>query len=283
MEPFFNQFIFEEIISAGMSIKTEERYQTFFKIVGEDLVDFSRIDDRAIRKIRVKLGQNRSPDTARGYVICLRKFITWAQDRGLVSKNLAEIKIPKREKRLLEIPTPQEIDALRQEISKKKRGYAEINRLRNIAIVEVLISSGLRNSELCALNRTSIRDLQMTVVGKSKNPRICFIGSQAQQAINDYLRTRTDKNPALFISNQNEKRITPQNLQRIFKNITQDITSTRFTPHSLRHFFATYLLDKGVDLCYISDLMGHESLDTTKIYTHYSNKKLREIYFSVMK
>lgn len=103
-------------------------------------------------------------------------------------------------------------------IAQKRRGYAEINRLRNIAIARVLYCSGLRVGELCRLNRNSIKDRQFTIVGKSKMPRICFINQAAEEAIEKYLKARTDKNPALFISNETENRITPGTIRRVLQN-----------------------------------------------------------------
>lgn len=96
------------------------------------------------------------------------------------------------------------------------------------------------------------------------------------------LELRTDKNPALFITNQTGKRLTPGNAQRIFRNLRQRCELGEIHPHTLRHSFATCMLAHGVDLCYIGDMMGHQSLDTTKMYTHYENPRLKKIHKSVM-
>ena len=120
----------------------------------------------------------------------------------------------------------------------------------------------------------------MTIVGKSLEPRLCFINRDTELAIHEYLNARNDIEPALFISNQNGKRITESNIQRIFQRVCENSNGKfeKVHPHTLRHCFATSMLDRGVDIVYIQDFMGHQSLDTTKIYTHYSNHKLREVY-----
>lgn len=276
------EFIFDEIFSKGLSIKTEERHRVFFKLliseIGDDLVNISHNN---LRKFREKLAVGRSADTVRGYIICLRKFLEWAIKTKKISidPNI-KINIPKREKRLLELPSNKELDDFYLELKNPRRGYSQVNRLRNVAIFHLILSSGLRNSEICGLNRNSIKNRQMTIIGKSKNPRLCFINEKTEIAISEYLNFRKDSDKALFVSNQNGKRITPQNLQRIFANACEKCKklNTKITPHTLRHCFATNLLEKQVELCYIADLMGHESLDTTKIYTHYSNEKLRQVY-----
>ena len=134
--------------------------------------------------------------------------------------------------------------------------------------------------EMSKLNKNSIKNRQMTIVGKSLEPRLCFINRDTELAIYEYLSARNDIEPALFISNQNGKRITESNIQRIFQRVCENSNGKfeKVHPHTLRHCFATSMLDRGVAIVYIQDFMGHQSLDTTKIYTHYSNNKLREVY-----
>lgn len=195
---------------------------------------------------------------------------------------IENIKIPRREKRRIEILTSAEVEDFIAEISKRKRGYSEQNRLRNIAIAKLIYCSGLRVSEVCRLNKNSIKNRQMTIIGKSLEPRLCFINKDTEDAIRDYLELRYDNEQALFISNQNGRRITESNIQRVFQRVCENSNGRfeRVHPHTLRHCFATRLLDRGVDIVYIQDFMGHQSLDTTKVYMHYSNNRLREVYES---
>ena len=185
--------------------------------------------------------------------------------------------IPRREKRTLDIPTEDEVEEFISIIAMKRRGYCNANRLRNVAIGRIIFSSGIRVSEVCSLNRNSIKNRQFTIVGKSRDSRICFIDSQTEKCIADY---RTDNNPALFISYQTEKRMTPGNVRNAFEAACarSDGQFVGIRPHALRRSFATKMLNKRVDLRYIGDLMGHADLNTTKVYTHYTNPQLRAIY-----
>ena len=282
----FSMYEEEEIIAGGLSKKTLESYVYAEKLASAYFGTDTRIEDVLpidVRAFYQHLLTWQRPDTARGNIGCLRAVVRLCVRRKLDMHTLPEdIKIPKREKRMIDFLTSIEAEEFIEVVAQKRRGYAEINRLRNIAIARVLFSSGIRVSELCTLNRNSIRNRQFSIIGKSKEPRLCFITPEAEEAIQKYLEERTDKNPALFISNETENRITPGTIRRIFQNACKRSEFEGVHPHTLRHSFATTLLDKGVDLIYISQLLGHESLDTTKMYTHYSNPKLKRIYDMAM-
>lgn len=270
-----------EIFSAGKSIKTDESYKYAGKLAAEFFSDvpITTITAKDVRQFYEHLLGWQKPDTARGNIICFRSVVRFCHHQKLeMMVEADEIKIPKREKREIQYLTEQEVREFIEVVAEKRRGYAEINRIRNIAIVTLLYATGLRVGELCKLNRNTIKNRQFTVVGKSKNPRICFITKEVEDLLKVYLDMRTDNNPALFISNQNEKRITPGNIRRIFQFACDRSDFENVHPHTLRHSFATKLLEKEVDLRYIADLLGHESLDTTKVYTHVTNPKLRRIY-----
>lgn len=276
----FEEYRRMEVIAAGLSSKTNESYIYAEKLAigyfGD--VEFAGIKLEDIVAFYEHLLEWQRPDTARGNIICLRAVVRYMKRRHGNKLDADDIKVPKREKRAVEYLTEPEVMEFIETVGIKRRGYAEVNRLRNVAIVELLYASGIRVGELCKLNRNSIKNGQFTVVGKSKEPRLCFISSRCEKALDAYFEARTDGNPALFISNQNGKRITPGNVRRVFQNVCAKSDFDGVHPHTIRHSFATYLLEKGVDLRYIADLMGHQSLDTTKIYTHYSNPRLKQIY-----
>lgn len=269
-----------EIIAAGLSSKTRESYIYAEKLAVSYFgnIEFSSIRAEDVVDFYEHLLSWQAPDTARGNIICLRAVARYMKRRHNNSLDPEDIKVPKREKREIEYLTETEVMEFIEVIGEKHRGYAEINRLRNIAIVELLYASGLRVGELCKLNRNSIKNRQFTVVGKSKEPRLCFINQRSENALDAYLKVRNDNNPALFISNQNERRITSGNVRRIFQNACTRSDFEGVHPHTIRHSFATLMLERRVDIRYIADLMGHRSLDTTKMYTHYSNPKLKQIY-----
>lgn len=269
-----------EVISRGLSPKTLESYIYAEKLVVEYFsdTDIKNITTVDVSKFYQYLCNHQRPDTARGNIICLRSVLKRCVRKGWLNLDVEDIKIPKREKRIINYLTELEVDRFISVVGEKCRGYSNFNRLRNIAIVSLLYDSGIRISELCSLNRNSIKERQFIVIGKSKNPRVCFITKKTERRIKDYLSLREDNERALFIANQTGKRITSDNVRKVFQNACDRSDFINIHPHTIRHSFATRLLDKEVDIRYIAELMGHESLDTTKMYTHFSNPKLKKIY-----
>ena len=281
----FEEYRHAEIISANLSPKTEESY-----IYAEKLVEgyfgniaITEIDARSVRCFYEHLLGWQKPDTARGNIVCLRSVIKWCKRHDLGVMAPEDIKVPKREKRTIEYLTSTEVEEFVDIMATPMKGYSSLNRTRNVLIVKLLYATGLRVSELCRLNRNSFRDRQTTVIGKSKMPRPVYITEEVEDLIEKYLKQRNDSETALLISNQTGKRITPGTVRRVFQNACDRSDFSGVHPHTLRHSFATKMLDRGVDLRYIADLMGHESLDTTRIYTHYTNPQLRKIYENAWK
>lgn len=187
--------------------------------------------------------------------------------------------------RLLDSVTPYWQDALAKGLAKTEES-AEFSRLRDGAILEILYSGGLRISEAVGLDLGSIDLLGgvMLIRGKGKKERYCAIGGPAERALRAYLSARNmrfnlpGKNAPLFL-NQEGGRLTARSFQRNFKfYLLQSGLSPEMTPHKLRHSFATHLLDAGADLRSVQELLGHENLSTTQIYTHVSAERLKNVY-----
>lgn len=280
----FDLYRQREIIAAGLSTDTDESYfYTSKHVIGFfGDVEVTDLTLNEIVRFYEHLLSWQKPDTARGYMVCFRKVIKFLKRKGLITLDPEDIKIPKREKRLVEYLTETEVEEFIDVIGEKRRGYPEINRRRNVALAELIFSTGARVGEICKLNRNSIRDGQFVVVGKSKEPRPCYVSNRAQRAIDQYLKIRNDANPALFIANQTGKRLTGDNARKIFRNACERCDLGHVHPHTLRHSFGTCMLAHNVDLIYIGDMMGHQSLDTTKMYTHYVNPRLKRIHNAVM-
>ena len=152
-----------------------------------------------------------------------------------------------------------------------------VDNVRDRAILELMFATGLRVSEVVALNRNQMGK-EFEIVGKGGYSRLVFLSDEAQSAIKRYLLTRTDDNPAFFV-NRRGKRISVRLIQLFLARYAKEAgISVPVSPHMLRHSFATYLMDSGADLRSIQELLGHQSIATTQIYTHVSNKKLREVY-----
>lgn len=281
----FKLYICDYVLRAGKSINTESSYlnisKSLISFFGD--VDIESLSFSDFRDWHNFVSSRWRSNTVRNAISCIRMVLKMAARRGFNVMDYEELVVPKREKYVIQYLLPEEIEDFISVASRQCRGYGSMNRLRNIAILRLLAASGIRVSELVSLNRNSIRHRKFTVVGKSKNPRVVFIDEATEDAINNYLACRTDDNSALFISHQGARsRLTTGGVRRIFEFVCANSHFTDVTPHTIRHSFATTLLDRGVELCYISDLLGHQSLDTTRIYTHYTNTKLQHIYDSVM-
>jgi len=155
-------------------------------------------------------------------------------------------------------------------------GFTEI---RDLAMLEMFYSTGMRLSELAGLNDSDV-DLvsdQVKVRGKGKKERIVPIGSRATAALRRYLRARAESR-AVFV-NRRGKRLSPRGIQLAMKRLFETVAQgTNLHVHTLRHSFATHLLDAGADLRSVQELLGHASLGTTQVYTHTSVERLKKVY-----
>lgn len=281
----FSEYRDIEIIAANLSKKTFESYFYSERLATSYFgnIEIENIDASDVRGYYEHLLGWQKPDTARSNIVCLRAVIKLCRKLGHNVIDPELIKIPKREKRVITYLTEDEVERFCDVVGTPNRGYSTLNRKRNILIVKILYSTGMRVSELCRLNRNSFRNRQTAICGKSKLPRPVYITEEVEKLIDEYLKLRTDNEPALLISEQTGKRVTPGTVRRVFSNACDRSDFNGVHPHTLRHSFATKMLDKEVDIRYIADLMGHESLDTTRMYTHYTNPKLRSIYDRVWK
>ncbi|MBE6355635.1 MAG: tyrosine recombinase XerC [Lentisphaerae bacterium] len=168
----------------------------------------------------------------------------------------------------------------------KSEGGALFSSSRDKAIIEAIYSGGLRISEVLNLNysEADISSGIIKVRGKGKKERLAVLGTPAKQALREYLRYRNaaggsrDGNAPLFL-NQSGSRLTPRSFQRNLKDyLAAAGLPPDFTPHKLRHSFATHLLDAGADLRSVQEMLGHENLATTQIYTHVSAERLKKVY-----
>ena len=238
---------------------------------------------------------NLKKNTQNYHLIALRVFLKYLARRGVSSLPPEKIELAKTAERdldlinddelarLIEMPGKEKIDS---SLSDKERRNSEVKVLRDKAIFELLFSTGLRVSELCSLNRDTInleRD-EFSIRGKGEKVRLVFLSDTARQAIKNYLAKRQDMNEAMFsglslINKDKEGRLTPRSVERIIKRyaIKAGITK-KVTPHTLRHSFATYLLQNGADIRSVQMMLGHSSISTTQIYTHVTDKHLRDIH-----
>jgi integrase/recombinase XerC len=213
----------------------------------------------------------------------LRSFYRFAQQRQLAKTNPAKpLRNPREQRRLPHFLTNDEVGQLLDAPPKR-----DMLGMRDAAILETMYSAGLRVSEVVGLNDGDI-DLQEGVArvrGKGRKERLSPVGSFAVAALRRYLGVRVlaseepkGREAPVFV-NRFGNRLTTRSVARMLeKYITQTGLDSRTTPHTLRHSFATHLLDRGADIRSVQELLGHKSLVTTQIYTHLSTANLREVY-----
>ncbi len=286
-------------IEKGRSILTVRNYDhyltRFIEFIKND--DPGKVTEASVREFRLwlnrqpgtKVGRNMEtlkPKTRNYYLIALRAFLKYMRKRGIESLNPERIELAKVPERSLDLISSAELTRLIE-----APDLASLSGLRDKAILELLFSTGLRVSELCALSQEDVdlsRD-EFSVRGKGDKVRVVFLSDTARDAIKAYLKERKDFDDAMFIQygknakHNDEKnidlRLTPRSVQRIIKRYATIAGITRkVTPHKLRHCFATDLLHNGADLRSVQALLGHANIATTQIYTHVTDKHLRDIH-----
>lgn len=281
----FEKFIRFELYATNSSTKTVECYQNCAKLLVRFFGNISicDLDEMKIRQWHEDLQTWQKSDTARGNLSCLRKVLKFAKNHDLPVMNYENIKVPKREKRIINYLSYNEIERFIAVAGKPHCGLSKENRLRAVAITTLLFDTGLRVGEMCRLNRNTIKNRQFTVIGKSRDPRIVFITERSEKAIAEYLAVRKDKNIALFVSTSNGGRITPGTVRRIYANICERGGFVGVHPHTSRHSLATKLIRNHVDIFHVGLLLGHQDLNTTREYLHYENPELKDIYMRAMR
>jgi integrase/recombinase XerC len=241
---------------------------------GKDIIKIKREDIRDFIGYLLKYGYERSSVARK--LSSLKSFYKFLTRRKIITANpLRAVKTPKITKRLPGFLTQYQTQKIMDITGTDERS------LRNRAIMEVLYGAGLRASELVGLNVDDVDFYNEVILvkGKGGKERIVPLGSYAQKAIKEYLAERKSKdNFALFL-NQHGKRLTTRSVQTIVKRMISKVSDASHTnPHTLRHSFATHLLERGADLRAVQELLGHSSLSATQIYTHISIERLKKIY-----
>lgn len=282
-------------IERGRSLKTVENYDRYLT----KFLQFAKTDDPKkltedmVREFRLwlnrqdgtKVGSRMEPmkrRTQNYYLIALRAFLKYLRKRDVESLNPERIELAKVPERSLDLISPQELDRLM-----KAPDLGTIQGLRDRAILELLFSTGLRISELTNLSTDDVdlsRD-EFSVRGKGDKIRVVFLSDTAKAAIKAYLKERKDMSDALFVQyGKNAKgakdlRLSPRAVQRMLKACAIQAGITRkVTPHVIRHSFATDLLSNGADLRSVQALLGHANIGTTQVYTHVTDKHLRDVH-----
>lgn len=299
-------------IERGRSLKTVENYDRYLT----RFFDFTKIsspksiDDASVREFRLWLNRQTARDGRLGketlkkktqnyYLIALRGFLKYLMKREIESLSPERIELAKVSERHLDLIS---VDELTRILNAPEGD--DIGSLRDKAILELLFSTGLRVSELCSLPRDlDLRKDEFSVRGKGEKVRVVFLSDSAKDAVKKYLAKRADMDDALFVnlgriprsdlknsgsksdlnrraSGNNETfRLTPRSVERIVAHYAIKAgVSKKVTPHVIRHSFATDLLGNGADIRSVQMMLGHASISTTQIYTHVTDKQLRDVH-----
>lgn len=304
LERFIQEFLEHLEIERDVSPLTVRNYSHYLRrfaswMKQQGKTKLSDITQDAIRGYRLYLsrlpagrqafadghGSSLSKKTQGYHAIALRSLLRWLvkTDRQVLSPD--KIDLPKAESPSLKFLTGEQVDRMLNSPS-----LSTTVGKRDKAILEVLFSTGLRVSELVNLDRDTV-DLdrrEFGIIGKGRRPRIVFLSWRAAEAVRDYLAARNDNYKPLFIRHKGkidpqvadeEMRLTPRSVQRMIKKYARKIKlPVDVTPHVLRHSFATDLLMAGADLRSVQEMLGHKNVSTTQIYTHVTNRQLRDVH-----
>ena len=302
-----NDFLQYCEVERNLSLGTVKMYHLYLKEFADytkraqnsDNVNFDKITQDSVRDYRVYLNRKLSDkstntikrNTQNRYLTALRSFLRYLiVERSFNCLPPDKVILGKSEPRVPKFLNTDQIDELVhvQDINKKSG-------IRDRAILETLFSTGMRISELTGLN---IDDLspqildrrEFAVVGKGRKVRTLYLSNAAVKALKQYLSTRKDRFKPLFVRYSGKSmeendpdgeslRLTPRSVQRMVKKYARKAgLSVDVTPHVLRHSFATDLLSSGADLRSVQELLGHSDVSTTQIYTHVTNKQLKEVH-----
>lgn len=294
-------------VEKGLSPTSTKNYRNFLKMFENWLKDQNlpnlkphELTQEHIWNYRLYLSRKKDrhgaynkKNTQSSYLIALRNLLAYFADRDIQSVPSDKVKLPKL------TDSDKKIKFLTFDQVEKLMSTPDLSTkdgIRDRAILEVLYSTGMRVSELTSLNirvfdskniiAQKTTDLEMSISGKGGSTRTIYFSERALKWLGMYLKRRvTDLCPPLFISYSKntakdpDRRLTPRSIERLVRRYTSLAgLPVDATPHTLRHSFATGLLNEGADMRSVQELLGHKNIVTTQIYTHVTNKKLQEVH-----
>lgn len=277
------------------SPKTIQNYDHYLKRFLDFAGDINpqEINLELIHKYRLYLTRYSDPHTKEKlkrvtqnyFMIALRSFLRYLARKDVEVLSAEKIELGKSETSPIKVLDQASLIRLLS-----APNTLALSGLRDRALLETLFSTGLRVSELASLNRSDINleRGEFSVVGKGGKERIVFLSDEARKWLYEYLHKRKDQYQPLFIRLQGSQdesehgenmRLTPRSIQRIVEKYVKGVgLSIKATPHTLRHSFATDLLINGADLRSVQEMLGHSNISTTQIYTHVTNRQLKDIH-----
>ena len=273
-------FLEDYVWLRGYSEKTADNYRlavnSFVRVVGDIPIESVSIEDIKLWKHHLDRTLERNGVAA--YMYKVRLFLRWCDKRYGLNLDLDDLVIPKRSQKLPRYLKCEEVQKLLDSVPDNRFPWVKA---RNQAIVALFYSSGVRLGELCRIRLKDIRDNEITVRGKGDKERIAFIDPRAKEYIDQYLRIRPSKGEFLFDSVKCD-RMSSSCVQQMLRQTALN-AGLSASAHTMRHSFATNLLQSGCNLRYIQELLGHADISTTQIYTHASPSDAKSAYLKYHK
>lgn len=275
-------FLKNELNYSELTIKSYQLDLTdFFRYVESKKINYLTITNHDVRGYLKYLDScNLKNSTISRRISTLRTFYNYLVDENIVENNVFHnVKNPKLEKKLPNYLNYNEMEELLESID-----ISTSEGLKRRLLIEMFYSTGCRVSEMINVKISDIDFTNKTIriMGKGSKERIVYFGDYASKYLDNYIsKVKCDK--YLFTNKKGEK-LTINEVEQIVKDIMKHISiKTHVTPHTLRHTFATHLLNNGADIRTVQELLGHANLSTTGIYTHVSSDRLKDIYFKTFK
>ena len=288
----FSEYLELEKNASPKTLKNYQHYLARFLDFAGD-IDPKLIDLALIRKYRLYLARFNDPIskkplkrvTQNYFMIALRAFLRYLSRSDVVSLSAEKVELGEQDPSPLRVLDPESLERLLA-----APDISQISGIRDKTILELLFSTGLRVSELASLNidQVNLDRREFGVVGKGGKERVVFLSDEAIEWLKKYISSRKDTFKPLFIRYQGradtldageKMRLTPRSIERtVEKYVKEAGLSIKATPHTLRHSFATDLLINGADIRSVQEMLGHSNISTTQIYTHITNRQLKEVH-----
>lgn len=293
-DKYLKEFLEYLEIERGRSDKTVRNYHFYLRRFSDWAKDPNpaEIDNELVRKYRLHLNRDITgresaqlkKNTQNYHLIALRAFLKYLAKRDVKTLAPEKIELAKQGSRHVSFL---EAEELKRFLAAPEKDPTIVG-TRDKAILELLFSTGLRVSEIANLriDAINLKLDEFTVMGKGSKHRVVFLSDAARRALKAYLDRRRDVSPFLFVRHDRARKftpgahpLTPRSIQRIVDRYSREAGITkRVTPHTLRHTYATDLLRNGADIRSVQSLLGHESITTTQVYTHITDKELKRVY-----
>ena len=281
LERFFRYLRVERGLEEQTILDYQDDIKQFFTFLGEDIEDISSLKGSQLRSYIIKMDQDGfASSSILRRLSSLRQFYGFLADEGLIEDEVPHIQGPRLEKKLPVVMNNDEVEALLEAPDMTKESG-----MRDRAMLETMYATGLRVSELVGLRLRNLDLTQhlITVNGKGDKQRSVPLSSFAQTYLEKYLygprtRNKGSRSPYVFLNLRGEPLTRVYFFTQVKKYASQASIDKDISPHTLRHCFATHLLENGADLRAVQEMLGHSKISTTQIYTQVSSKRIMSAY-----